>query len=207
MSVPPTRPRPPLSLLDLTALVAGYGLAALLVRAFWPATDEPPAEVLGVLGFVYLWLGLAMSGPIVLLLDRRALPRGAGNAPARTLIGQQAADPAPATRPEAEVANSPGAATVQPAPRYTRAELAWLSIGAYWIVMMLLVVPSRLQDTPLAMLAVLQLVAAVGLWVAGPRAEPAEAGTVAWTHRAAVGLLWTWPIAWVAMILLSKSII
>ena len=29
----------------------------------------------------------------------------------------------------------------------------------------------------------------------------------AWTHRAAVGLLLTWPFAWVALILLGKSLL
>lgn len=67
----PTPARPGLRLLDLSALVAGYGLAALLIRAFWPTSGLPSWVVGVVLGVVYLWLGLAMGGPIVLLIERR----------------------------------------------------------------------------------------------------------------------------------------
>lgn len=67
----PNPSRPGLRLLDLSALVAGYGLAALLIRAFWPTSGLPSWAIGAVLGLVYLWLGLAMGGPIVLLVERR----------------------------------------------------------------------------------------------------------------------------------------
>src|SRR5438105_3090990 len=79
----PTTPRR-LHLLDLTALVIGYGLAALLIRAFWPATELPSPAVGVVLGLVYLWLGLAMSGPLVLVHHHRAHPGDPASAAPRT---------------------------------------------------------------------------------------------------------------------------
>ena len=42
-------------------------MASLLVRAFWPAGGRPPLAEIAAIGLVYLWLGLAMSGPLVLL--------------------------------------------------------------------------------------------------------------------------------------------
>ena len=62
---------PGLHLLDLTALVAGYAMASLLVRAFWPSGGSSEAAVFVVLGLAYLWLGLAMSGPLILAVRRR----------------------------------------------------------------------------------------------------------------------------------------
>ena len=62
---------PGLHLLDLTALVAGYAMASLLVRAFWPPGVSSEASVFVVLGLAYLWLGLAMSGPLILAVRRR----------------------------------------------------------------------------------------------------------------------------------------
>lgn len=62
-------------LLDLSALVLAYGLAALLIRAFYPRDGFPSWIVVGVVSFVYVWLGLAMGGPMVLLLDGRSRPR------------------------------------------------------------------------------------------------------------------------------------
>jgi hypothetical protein len=84
MSGPP--PRRTLRLIDLTGVVAGYSLAALLIRAFWHA-GESPTPVMLAIGLVYLWLGLAMSGPIVLLLDRRARPESRPERPPRTRVG------------------------------------------------------------------------------------------------------------------------
>jgi len=71
----PTTVRRGLRILDLLALVVAYGLAALLIRAFYPREDFPSGFVAGVVIFVYLWLGLAMGGPMVLLLDGRSRPR------------------------------------------------------------------------------------------------------------------------------------
>src|SRR6266481_4966613 len=58
-------PRLQFQLQDILALVVGYGMAALLFRAFWPSSRPSPA--LGVPGIgLYVWLGLAMSGPVIL---------------------------------------------------------------------------------------------------------------------------------------------
>ena len=63
---------------DILALVVGYGMAATLFRAFWPI--HPAWSSLGLPGAgLYLWLGLAMSGPIIIL--RRRLSRRAGHVP------------------------------------------------------------------------------------------------------------------------------
>src|SRR6202011_4525305 len=49
-------PRRTLRISALTALVVGFGLAALLIRAFGARSAEPTTVVAVVLGFVYLWL-------------------------------------------------------------------------------------------------------------------------------------------------------
>jgi hypothetical protein len=65
-------PRRRLRLLDLIALVVGFGMAGLLIKAFWPRFGPLPSAPIAVaLAILYLWLGLAMAGPLVLLLDRR----------------------------------------------------------------------------------------------------------------------------------------
>ena len=107
-----------LQLVDVSALVVGYGMAAVLFRAFWPKTGVSPVLGLFAVGF-YLWLGMAMSGPI-LLMRRTAGPR--------------------------EAAADNGDAKAPPRPARTWAELAWLLIGVYWIVMGLFILPIRLQS-------------------------------------------------------------
>src|SRR4051812_29621485 len=97
-------------LLDLAAIVVGYGMASLLVRAFWPSGGRPPLAEAAVIVLVYAWLGLAMSGPLVLLI-RRADP-SAREVEQGTGVGDNAATSG-VTR--------------------TWAELAWLIIGFYWI--------------------------------------------------------------------------
>ena len=63
---------------DILALVVGYGMAALLFRAFW--RDRPPWSALGLPGAgLYLWLGLAMSGPIIMLRRRLSRPAAASS--------------------------------------------------------------------------------------------------------------------------------
>jgi hypothetical protein len=196
-----------LRLSDLTALVVGFGLAALLIRAFGARTAEPTTWVASVLGFVYLWLGLAMSGPIVLLLDRRSAPKTHPLSRDRSRIGSVP----PISREEARAPSKrsgaePGSTDAANESRYSRAELAWLCIGSYWIGMTFLVVPTQLHDTPLALVAVLQIVAALALWMVKP-APAAQSGTgTPWTHWAAVGVLLAWPVAWILMILLTKSL-
>jgi hypothetical protein len=168
-----------LHLLDLLALMVGYGVASLLVRVFWPSDGTPEPGNIVAIGIVYAWLGLAMSGPIVLAIHRRPTPR------------QSAAEP---SDPE-------------PTPSRTWAELAWLIIGFYWIGLTVLVVPIRMAQTPLrdaTMLGVFPILAALVLRFVGPVPQASHPG---WTHRAAVGLLVTWPIAWGALILLGNTLL
>ncbi len=69
-------PRRVIHLLDVAALIVGYGMASLLIRAFWPSAGEETGAVLAVGGLLYVWLGLAMSGPIVLFRHRRVSAEG-----------------------------------------------------------------------------------------------------------------------------------
>src|SRR5438309_5661001 len=80
---------------DLVGLVVGYGMAALLARAFWPRSRPLTGIPAAALGLEFLWLGLAMSGPIVLLLDRRgpSTARERPRKPAR--LGRRISDPEP----------------------------------------------------------------------------------------------------------------
>ena len=187
-----------LRLRDLAALVVGYGLAAGLVRAFWPSAGLPMNAEAILLGLEYLWLGLAMSGPIVLLFDPRPAPGRAPLGPPRRRVSD---------RGPASAAEGPGPDRREgPPSRYTRAELAWLLIGSYWIGILVVVVPGRYHGAPLSLLGMLQLLAAVlALGLVVRRPSPL-AGGPSWTHHAAVGLLLSWPPAWVAMILLSKTL-
>lgn len=177
-----------LRVLDLTALVVGYGLAALLFRAVWRSEAGVPVGI--VAACVYLWFGLAMSGPILLLLDRRALPSKPEKSARR-----RARDPEALFVPVA----APGR------PTYTRAEQGWIMMGAYCIALTLLAVPLRLGDTPLGVIAVAQLVTALLLWAVGPRRPVADEGGPSWTHHVAVAVLATWPFAWLGLILLARS--
>jgi len=171
--------RPGLHIEDAAALVVGYGLASLLVRAYWPAGEAPgPGELILMAG-VFVWLGLAMSGPVVLLIRRPGPVDPSGDGP-------------PGSR--------------------TWAEMAWMIIGVYWIFMAVLVVPARLRGALLmdsAILGLFPVLAALALRFFGPAptpARPADAPSL-WTHRVGVGLLLTWPFAWVGLILLGKSLI
>jgi hypothetical protein len=186
----PPRPTSPfrIQLLDVAALVVGYGLAAVLFRAFWPTAGLTVALALFAAGF-YLWLGLAMSGPLILLRHqphREALP------------GEPAA-------PHLEFLDH------QPAPLRTWAELAWLLIGVYWIVMGVFILPFRLQsfrfgDTVL--FGLVPLGAGLAFRIFGPSPPPArDRRPAAWTHHAAVALLASWPLAWLCLIVLGKTML
>jgi hypothetical protein len=159
---PPPRPRTwGLHLLDMLALMVGYGLASLLIRAFWPSDDTPEAAHVVVIGLVYVWLGLAMSGPMVLAIHRRVAPEA----------------------PDADGRDVPSSRTW--------AELAWLIIGFYWIGLTILVVPIRMAQAPLrdaTVLGVFPILAALVLRLVGPVPRAAHPG---WTHPAAIGLLLT----------------
>lgn len=179
------RPRPRgFHLLDIAALVVGYSLASLLARAFWPAIDEPGPVAFIVLGVAFLWLGLAMSGPILLVGHQRTAP-----------ASEEPSGDEPSPPPESR----------------TWAEIAWLIIGFYWIILTVLVVPVRLHNARVldsALLGLFPFLAAVGLRVFRPPslAAAAASGARRWTHHAAVAMLVTWPIAWGAMILLGTTL-
>lgn len=185
-----------LRLQDLVALTSGYALAALIFRGFWPSRANLAAIDLALLVFIYGWLGLAMSGPIVLLLDRRLPMPGIG---AAGRWGRGAKRPPPGRNRETGANEMPGLHR----SRYTRAELAWLAIGAYWLGMAIFLVPIRVHDTPIGLLLVLQTLAVLGVVVVVPRARPI--GESGWTHRAAIAMLVSWPLAWAALIFLARS--
>jgi hypothetical protein len=172
-----------IQLVEVAALVVGYGLAALLFRAFWPKSGVSPALGLFAIGF-YVWLGLAMSGPLLLLRHRHASPPAAPG-------GAQARQPSP------------------PAAR-TWAEMAWLLIGVYWIVMGVFILPIRLHSFRFGDTILFGLVPlAVGLVfrLFGPRAARESRAALPWTHQAAVTLLVTWPIAWVCLIVVGVTVL
>jgi hypothetical protein len=183
----PVRPRG-FHLLDLSALVVGYGMASLLIRAFWPKGEAPTLFEVVAISLVYLWLGLAMSGPVVLLI-RRKDPEARDDEPEPR--GQR-----PGPGPDAR----------------SWAELAWLIIGFYWIVLTVLVVPVRLHRSPLhdaTWIGLLPVAAALVLrFLDRParRSQP-DRSALPWTHHAAALLLLTWPLAWIALILLGKSLL
>ena len=160
-------------------MMIGYGMAALFFRAFWP--DHGPSAVMGVAGIgLYLWLGMAMSGPITLLRRR-------SRATSSVDLGQG----------------------YDRAPSYSWAELAWLLIGSYWIVLGLFVIRARMPDFRLGDMVLFGLVpfaVALALRVFGPRTTSEHDATHAWTHRVAVLLVVTWPIAWISLIVLGKTL-
>jgi hypothetical protein len=168
-------------LLDVSALVVGYGMASLLVRAYWPDSGTPGVWETLMIGLVFAWLGAAMSGPIVMLIRRPA--------------------------PRAPDEDGPEEAS------RTWAELAWMIIGFYWIGLTILVVPVRMRGTMVldsAILGIFPVLAAIGLRFSAIRVRRFVAGpetAAAWTHRAGVWLLLTWPFAWLGLILLGKTLL
>jgi hypothetical protein len=169
-------------LLDAAALVVGYGLASMLVRAYWPDSETPDAWAVMLIGLVYAWLGMAMSGPVVLLIRRPPVAR----------------------------AGSPDDDEESPAAPRTWAELAWLIIGFYWIGLTVLIVPARMRGARFldsAFLGVFPVIAALALRYLGHRRALPPGDTSSWTHRAGVALLLSWPFAWVGLIVLGKSLI
>jgi hypothetical protein len=172
-------------LLDAAGLVVGYSLASLLIRAYWPGSEVPAVGEILVTIVVYLWLGLAMSGPVVLLKRRASTPTAEG-----------------VTGPNNHRNDG------LDSPR-TWAELAWIFLGFYWIVLTLLAVRVRTNGTrPLdsALLGVLPVVAVLAVRLFGPRQlRPRPDTAPFWTHRAGVALLVTWPFAWIGLIILAKS--
>jgi len=180
MSESPSSPvsRYRLQLIDLAALVVGYGMAAVLFRAFWPKGDVSS----GVLGFAigfYVWLGLAMSGPLLLLRHRAAV------------------NPGPESPRSSESSSR------------TWAEMAWLLIGVYWFIMGVFVLPIRLHNfkfTDTLLFGLAPLTAGLLLRLFGSRAFP-ENPAAAWTHQVAVALLVTWPVAWFCLIIVGLAVL
>jgi hypothetical protein len=165
---------------EVAAIVVGYGLAAVLFRAFWPSTGLSPALGLFAIGF-YLWLGMAMSGPLLLLKRGHSAP-----------------------------AEAEGSASPRPVHQGSRtwAEMAWLLIGVYWIVLGVFILPIRLHsfrfgDTVL--FGTVPLAAGLIFRLFGPRTAASHGSTPPWTHHAAVALVATWPIAWLCLIVLGEA--
>jgi hypothetical protein len=185
--MPKTEPQPVaasnsrVELIDVVALVVGYGLAAVLFRAFWPKSGVTVGVGLFAIGF-YTWLGMAMSGPLLLIRQRRQ--------PTRTANKQKTAEPG------------------EP-PIRTWAEKAWLVIGVYWIVMGVFVLPVRMHVFRLTDMVLFGIVpVAGGLLFRVFTQETAHPGDVQpWTHRAALALLWTWPVAWLCLIVIGEAIL
>jgi hypothetical protein len=168
-----------LQLQDILALVVGYGMAALLFRAYWPPSHPSPAVGVTGIGF-YLWLGLAMSGPMILFRRGPRQPSASNQRGSETTTGSR-----------------------------TWAELAWLLIGIYWIVLGAIVIPARIRgftvrDTVL--FGLVPVAMGLGFRALGPRWAPGRDGATAWSHRAAVALLSTWPIAWICLIILGQTL-
>lgn len=163
-------------LLDVVALVVGYGMAALLIRAFWPSAGRESLAVLLVGGVVYLWLGLAMSGPVVLYQHRR-----------------EPGDPASARRVHswAELA-------------WLVIGFYWLGLTALVVPMRMR--NARLLDAGVfGLFPILAALAIRAFRPRKPRDDSASPKPE-WTHYTAIGLLATWPVAWAALIILGKTL-
>lgn len=184
---PATEPKPrpdgrdEFHLLDGAALVVGYAVASMLIRAYWPDGEPPSVVETSAIGLVYLWLGFAMSGPVVLLIRR----------PLAVEPGQ---DDRPEPRTWAELA-------------WLIIGFYWIALTL--IVVPARMQGARLLDT--AALGVFPVIASLVLRVVGPRQSWARsrprADRPSWTHRAGVVLLLTWPFAWVGLILLGKTLL
>ena len=162
-------------LFDVAALVVGYSLASMLIRAYWPPTESLTIAEAAVIGLVFLWLGLAMSGPAVLLVRRSSIPEpGDGRSP----------DP----RTWAELA-------------WMIIGFYW--VGLTILVVPARLNGTRFLDS--ALLGLFPMLAAIALWTAAPRRTPPNPGQSFWTHRAGIVLLVTWPLAWLGLILLGKT--
>ena len=179
---PATRPayRSRFHIREILALVVGYGMAALFFRAFWP-TDGPPTWLLAPALTLYAWLGLALSGPVLLLRRgaRGPTPNAEGPAPPLPGVGS-----------------------------HTWAEWAWLFVGSYWIVLGLFVIPARLQEfraDDVILFGLVPILAALGFRLVSPEATAARPAS-GWTHPAAVWLLLTWPVAWGCLVFVGRSL-
>ncbi len=172
------RPRLRFQLQDILSVVVGYGTAALLFRAFWSASWLSPTLGLAALA-LYFWLGLAMSGPVIFALQ------------------------GPMPRPAREPDHHPSSAAGR-----TWAEQAWLLIGIYWMILGVLVIPSRLRDFKpgdMILFGLVPLGLILGFRLFGHGGTGRE-GRSAWTHAVAVLLLVTWPVAWACLTIVGTGL-
>jgi hypothetical protein len=168
-------------------------MAALLFRAFWPTQAAWSSLGLPVAG-LYSWLGLAMSGPIVIL--RRRLSRSP-----HIVSGPDAEDTRERSlRSQGVPIHGTGT---------TWAERAWLLIGIYWVVLGIFTIPARLHEFRLGdviLFGIAPVVVAIGLSLNAPNAPQAPHLLHWWTHAVAIALLVTWPLAWICLIVLGSSL-
>jgi hypothetical protein len=178
-------------LVELGALVVGYSLAALLVRAYFSSSAKASIPTGCALALEFLWLGLAMSGPFVLILRRRQAPT-----PRVVLSADGNGSEHDAPTPQLEDSER--------STRFTGPELSWLLVGSYWIGITLLVVPSRLPSASMPVLGLAPFLAASLLALMGRKRSSSAVGRPGWTHRAAIIMLTSWPLAWIALIALTS---
>jgi hypothetical protein len=131
---------------------------------------------------LYLWLGMAMSGPVLLLRRRASATSG----------------------------SPPSSGPLESPHAHSWAELAWSLIGAYWIVVGIFVIPARLHEfkpRDMVLFGFMPVVVALLLRLLGPpaAAHDARKSTRPWTHLAGVVLVLTWPIAWTCLIVLGMT--
>jgi hypothetical protein len=162
---------------DVLALVVGYGLAALFFRAFWPARGLSSA-VLAPAAALYVWLGLALSGPILLLR------RPAADLPA---------DPAP-------LPNAGSNTWAEWAWLFVGCY--WIVLGLVVIPARL-----RMFGAGDALVfGIVPIAAGLGFRLIGAEAAAAARRTTNWTHPAAVVLLLSWPLAWGCMVFIGRGL-
>ncbi len=160
---------------DMIGLVVGYGLATSLVRRYLDDFQAVTVWRGFFLAVAFVWLGLAMSGPLVLLLHRRPpMPH----------------DDVPTTNPRG---------------RFSNAEIAWILLGSYFMLITVLFVPASRGESLWANLVLIHLLASAILLVWLPwRVRKSERGgnhAVRWTNVAAKWVVAAWPLAWIAMTL------
>jgi hypothetical protein len=88
--------------------------------------------------------------------------------------------------------------------------VAWLLIGVYWIVVGVFVLPIRLQSFRFRdsiLFGVVPLTAPLVLRLFLPRNHSRVGNDPSWTHPVAVGLLMTWPAAWICLIVLAATLL
>jgi hypothetical protein len=172
---PTPQPQPRFQLQDILAVVIGYGMAALFFRAFWPANGLPASLAPPALG-LYLWLGLALSGPMILI---------------RRGVGRHRSTPE----------TSPADSLTWAEWAWLFVGFYWIILGLFVIPSRL----HDFQARDVVFFGLVPILVAIGLRQFGSKAAP-ERSTMIWTHPAAVGLLATWPVAWACIIILGRRL-